>query len=57
MKKPINITISEYVLLEYVGETKNRSARIEELVIKGFHSENNEKLKNKLRNKKKSVKL
>lgn len=39
MKQGIKITLSDWVVSEIIGSTENRSAKIEELIIKGFMAE------------------
>ncbi len=39
MTRKFNITVSDWVGSEIVGNPKNKSARIEELIIKGFMAE------------------
>jgi hypothetical protein len=35
MTKSINITVSDWILSDIIGKTSNRSAKIEEYIIKG----------------------
>lgn len=35
----VTITINEWVLRDIVGRQKNRSARIEELLVKGYYAD------------------
>jgi hypothetical protein len=50
MGKTIAISLPDWVVTEIIGETKNRSQRIEELIIKGYMASLQEKGKKEQEN-------
>lgn len=45
------VALSEWVFNDIIGETKNKSRRIEELIIKGYMAEKEQNLKKSMNSK------
>ena len=45
MTKAINVTMNNWVIDEIIGNVKNKSARVEELLIKAYINEREERIR------------